>query len=166
MLALTLGRLAGFGFVTLAAVVTSGCAKPGGFVWGRTPAAGATTTCPDDAVDLTGDRRTPTSDEVRCSYADAGATVASVEGTVLIDEPGGLGRGAEGIEVVLVRIDERGQAARVASTQTDAQGGFSLRAKVRGGTFALRAAGTTTPTWQWDRRGPWTRERQLLRIAP
>lgn len=161
--------------VVLAGLTVSACAKrgesgksghPGGFVWGRTPAAGATSTCPDDVVDLTGNRHTPTSDQIRCSYADAGATVASVEGTVLVDEPGGLGRGVEGVEVVLVRMDEGGQAARVASTLTDAQGGFSLRAQVRAGSFALRAAGSTTPTWQWDRRGPWKRDAQLLRIAP
>jgi hypothetical protein len=107
----------------------------------------------------------PTSDAVRCSYADAGAAVARVDGTVLVDAPGGLGRGAEGVEVVLLRFDEGGRTARVASTHTDAQGGFSLRAQVRPGTFALRAAGITTPPWQWDRRGPWTRDAQTLRIA-
>jgi hypothetical protein len=152
-------------------VVLVGCRKrearpPGGFTWAHTPAAGATQTCPDDAVDLTADR-TPTMDDVRCSYADGAYGQARVDGSVMRDAVGGLGDGVEGVEVVLVRLpdaegDASSAARAVARTRTDAQGSFTLGARVAPGRYQLRAAGAATAPWRWDGRGPW--DRHDLRI--
>jgi hypothetical protein len=142
-----------------------GCrTTPTRFTWGRTPAAGATSTCPDDAVDLTGDRRLPTGDHVRCSYEDAARGQARVSGTVL-DGTGPLGNPIEGTEVALVPIDGAGRpGAAAATTRSDPQGGFTLRARVTPGRWAVAAGGALSPPWTWDGRGPWSLEDVHVRV--
>jgi len=135
------------------------------FVWARTPAAGATSTCPDDAVDFTGDTRVPSGDHVRCSYADAERGQARIEGKVMREQAGALAEGVEGVEVVLVQLAEDGSARAIARTRTDAQGGFSLAARVSAGSFAVRSAGGASPSWQWDGKGPW-RQDELVVFVP
>lgn len=139
------------------AALALGCrGAPTQFTWARTPASGATSTCPEGVVDLHGDG-TPTSDQVRCSYADAAAGQARVTGKVLEDVPGGLGNAIEGTEVALVRVDAHGRAgAAVATARTDPQGGFTLRARVGAGSYAVASGGALSSPWTWEGRGPWT----------
>lgn len=141
-----------------------GCrTTPTQFTWARTPAAGATSTCPDDAVDLTGDH-VPTVDHVRCSYDDAARGQARVTGTVL-DAEGALGNPIEGTEVALVPIDATGRpGGAVATTRSDPQGGFTLRARVGPGRWAVAAGGALSPPWTWDGRGPWSLEDVRVRV--
>jgi len=139
---------------------------PTAFTWGRTPAAGATTTCPEGAVDLTGDRR-PSTDHVRCSYADASFGQATVRGKVLEDAGIGLGNAIEGAEVALVPIDDAGRAgAARATSRTDAQGGFTLRARIGEGRWAVAAGGALSPPWTWTGRGPWDAAGIVVRMLP
>jgi hypothetical protein len=136
---------------------TPGAPRKNQFVWARTPAAGATSTCPDDVVDLTGNSHQPTSDQVRCSYADGARGQARIEGKVLRDSGGGLGEGVENVEVVLVWLGDDGSARPIARTRTDAQGGFSLAARVRAGSYAVRSGSRSTQPWEWEGKGPWSR---------
>jgi hypothetical protein len=143
---------------------------PGGFTWAHTPAAGGTSTCPDDAVDLTGDR-TPTMDDVRCSYSDAERGTARVDGSVLRDGERGLGKGVEGVEVVLVRLPDPADAADAAPrpfarTRTDAQGSFTLGARVPPGRYELHTAGGASAPWRWEGRGPWARHDLRIFVPP
>lgn len=152
--------------LALAAVAALGLGcrgTPTRFTWARTPAAGATSTCPDDAVDL-GDGIV-TSDHVRCSYADAAVGQARVTGTVLEDAAGGLGNAIEGMEVALVPVDSHGRAgAALASARTDPQGGFALRARLRPGRYAVASGGALSAPWTWEGRGPWTLGDVIVRV--
>ncbi|HWB76083.1 MAG TPA: hypothetical protein VG755_14035 [Nannocystaceae bacterium] len=153
--------------LALAVVGSLGCDKrstrpPGAprknqFVWARTPAAGATGTCPDDVVDLTGNAHQPTSDQIRCSYADGARGQARIEGKVLRGDGSGLGEGVEGVEVELVLVGEDGSARTIATTRTDAQGGFSLATRVMAGSYVVRSAGGSSMPWEWEGKGPWSR---------
>ncbi len=134
-----------------------GAAKPRQIVWARTPAVGQSGQCPDDVVDLTGNSHQPTSDQIRCSYADADRGSARIDGTVLREAGGGLGDAVEGAEVVLVRLGEDGSARPVARTRTDAQGSFTLAARIAPGSYALRSGAASSPPWTWDGKGPWRR---------
>lgn len=135
-------------------------------MWGRTPAAGATTTCPDDAVDLTGDRTT-TTDHVRCSYADAAMGQARVTGTVLTDAGAALGNAVEGVDVALVPVDGAGQpGAAIATTRSDAQGHFSLGGRARAGRWMIVVDDARSAAWSWDGKGPWTQTDVRVLVAP
>jgi hypothetical protein len=134
-----------------------GAPRKNQFLWARTPAAGATTTCPDDVVDLTGDPHQPTSDQVRCSYADGARGQARIEGKVIRGDGSGLGEGVEGVEVELVLIADDGSARAIARTRTDAQGGFSLATRVGAGSYVVRSGGISSAPWEWEGKGPWSR---------
>lgn len=109
----------------------------------------------------------PTTDDVRCSYADVAAGQARVSGTVLQDVAVGLGNALEGVEVALVPVDATLRpGAALATTRSDPQGGFTLRARVGHGRYALVAGGVQSQSWEWDGRGPWTLANVVVRVPP
>jgi hypothetical protein len=149
-------------------VATSACRRtPSRFVWGRTPAAGATSTCPEGTVDYGLERGVTTSDQARCSYADAAMGQARVTGTVLVQTGTVLGDAVEGALVALVPIDADGHdGAPVARTTTDAQGRFNLGARARAGRWVIVVGDARSVDWTWDGKGPWTRTDVRVQVAP
>ncbi len=142
--------------------------RPLHVTWARTPAYGTPSSCPDDAVDLTGDR-IPTTTRTRCSYADDAAGQLVVAGTVLAERDGGLAEPVRDAEVELVLLDPAGVPVRtLGRTHTDAQGGFSIRTQTRlpiratvsgtgegEGALQVRSAAGRSQPVRWKGRGPW-----------
>jgi hypothetical protein len=151
-----------------AGVATTACRRtPSRFVWGRTPAAGATSTCPEGTVDFGMERGVTTSDQARCSYADAAMGQARVTGTVLVQTSTVLGDAVEGAEVALVPIDAAGrEGAAVARTTTDAQGRFDLGARARAGRWVIAVGDARSFDWTWEGKGPWTKADVRVHLAP
>lgn len=133
------------------------CGRPTQMTWARTPAAGRPASCPDDAVDLTGDHL-PVGDHLRCSYADAERGVLRVQGTVLPAAGGALARGLADTRVTLVRMGDAGASVELAHTTSDAQGRFSLQTRAAAGEYRLVAGGGGSPPLVLEGRGPWTHE--------
>src|SRR6185503_8957738 len=98
----------------------------------------------------------PTSDQIRCSYADGARGQARIEGKVLRGDGSGLGEGVEGVEVELVLVADDGSVRPVARTRTDAQGRFSLATRVGAGSYVVRSAGSRSAPWEWEGKGPWS----------
>jgi hypothetical protein len=120
-------------------------------VWVSQPAAGRPASCPDDAVDPTGDRNSPMA--ARCSYADSpGARTLLVQGKVVREVPGSLAEPLGDVEVSLHRVDGGRDAQldaaalgpAIARARTDHGGGFSLRVRAAAGNYVVVALGSTT----------------------
>jgi hypothetical protein len=122
-----------------------GCAKQR-LVWVSQPAAGRPASCPDDAVDPTGDRNSPIA--ARCSYADTpGADTLLVQGKVVREVPGSLAEGVADVEVSLHRAGESDDGSlgpALARARTDPQGNFGLRVRAAAGHYVVVALGSAT----------------------
>src|SRR5688572_9875880 len=122
-------RRVAFASIALTVAVLTGCragVRPARLAWARQPAVGRSPTCPEGAVDPSGDGTLPGPLDLRCSYRDAlGGNVIQVHGKVFQVAKGPVPTELEGA-VVLLRSERDREAKPLSSAVTDAQGGFSM----------------------------------------